>query len=258
MKKIVDWINSHKIITICIALALFVVQPIAVHWMFKTKAATPFWEKTWDAGDLLGYVAGFEAFIGTVFLGVVAARQNDRANDISERLLNHEEERAKLDRKPLVYLVDVHYKTVRLSDVLDSYENTFLHSSLLSDDNGNVIVYSIKIKNVSKICLELLFRYINLHYIAGSKDIKIDGLSINSKSNIFFLPPDEFLSFHFAVNTSDFFFNFPTSVDLCLKLRNPIGESYITNISFYSLGRPSDLYFYQTSYDHQLETKKTN
>ena len=72
---------------ICLAVVIFLGQPLLVHLMFKTQARSPFWESTWGAGDLLGYIAGFEAFVGTVFLGVVAARQNEEANGISNKVL---------------------------------------------------------------------------------------------------------------------------------------------------------------------------
>lgn len=100
MKKIVDWINSHKILTVCIAFLLLVVQPFFVHLILKIPAPSPFFVREWNAGDLITYIAGFEAFIGTVFLGVVAVRQNDKANNLSERVLKIEEESGVFSRYP--------------------------------------------------------------------------------------------------------------------------------------------------------------
>ena len=256
MKKFVDWINSHKIITIIIALLLFVAQPVVVHFMFKPPAATPFWEKTWAAGDLLGYIAGFEAFIGTVFLGIVAARQNDKANDLNELFLDKEEKRAKLERIPSAYLVDYSYKLIKLSEKLSTYDNTFLHKQLRSDENEDVVDISLCLRNVSKVCIETIFQFANLHYVAGNKDVRFEGLSINSKSNIFFIPPNEHLTLHLTVSTSDYFFNYSTLVTLQLRLRNPIVETYLTEITFYAIGNPDNAYFYQTSYDYKMLSEK--
>ncbi len=46
----------------------------------------------WSAGDLIGYIAGFEAFAGTVILGIIAVWQTDKANKTNDSLLKLTEE----------------------------------------------------------------------------------------------------------------------------------------------------------------------
>lgn len=56
----------------------------------------------WGAEDVLNFYGTFLAFIGTVSLGFVAYKQNEKANAISDRLLRIEEER----QMPLIDFFD--------------------------------------------------------------------------------------------------------------------------------------------------------
>lgn len=77
MKKILQWIEHHIIISIIIA---FLAPLIIVHFLFKIQASAEFLAAEWSAGDLIGYIAGFEAFLGATFLGVIAYQQNETQN----------------------------------------------------------------------------------------------------------------------------------------------------------------------------------
>ncbi|MEZ4508113.1 MAG: hypothetical protein R2881_00130 [Eubacteriales bacterium] len=60
---------------------------------------------------MITYIAGFEAFFGTIFLGVVAIRQNEVANLLNERMHKAEEKRDFDERQPLVNVVNLTTKT---------------------------------------------------------------------------------------------------------------------------------------------------
>ena len=77
MSKILDWIKKHVWQTILIGVAAFFVPLVLVHVAYRISAVSPWFASTWEAGELITYIAGFEAFIGTVFLGSVAAKQNE-------------------------------------------------------------------------------------------------------------------------------------------------------------------------------------
>ncbi len=76
MIKLLDFMKKHKIWMTIFSLLFSIIPPIAVHFLFKMKS-TSFWmQPEWTAGDLLTYIAGFEAFIGTVSLGLLSFWQN--------------------------------------------------------------------------------------------------------------------------------------------------------------------------------------
>lgn len=75
MVSVLEWIKKNKGKTIFICLLLFILPLVVVHFLFKLHG--PGWlVAEWTAGDVLGYVAGFEAFLGTVALGALALWQN--------------------------------------------------------------------------------------------------------------------------------------------------------------------------------------
>lgn len=90
MEYIIKWIKNKKVKVILIILALFFVPLIVVHLLFKLNTGIYFLQADWSSGELIGYIAGFEAFIGTITLGVVAVVQTSQANSLSKNLLELE------------------------------------------------------------------------------------------------------------------------------------------------------------------------
>ena len=86
MRKILEWIKKHKKMTFGLCVFVFLFPLVAVHVLFKINAINNWFAATWSAGELLAYIAGFEAFLGTVFLGLRTVHLADQANEINERL----------------------------------------------------------------------------------------------------------------------------------------------------------------------------
>lgn len=71
MEKIIKWISTHKILAIFIVLFVFLLPLVVIHCLFKCRSGVSWLEAEWQAGDVLNYIAGFEALLGTVVLGAV-------------------------------------------------------------------------------------------------------------------------------------------------------------------------------------------
>lgn len=80
MIKLLEWIRRHKVIAGLICLCLFAIPLVVVHILFKIENGPAWLQTKWDAGDVLAYVAGFEAFLGTVSLGALSLWQNEQAH----------------------------------------------------------------------------------------------------------------------------------------------------------------------------------
>lgn len=78
MEKLLSWIIKHKTTTIIVIVLLFVTPLIFIHFLFMFKTDNPLLAAKWTPGDLMAYIAGFEAFIGTVALGALALWQNQQ------------------------------------------------------------------------------------------------------------------------------------------------------------------------------------
>jgi len=92
IESFITWAMKHKIKTMLVIIGLFLAPLIVVHLLFKWGAGYDFLTAEWSAGDLIGYIAGFAVFAGTVILGIIAVWQNDKANKTNDSLLKLTEE----------------------------------------------------------------------------------------------------------------------------------------------------------------------
>lgn len=88
IESFINWIKTNKIKTLLYTILLLLGPLIIVHLLFKWNSGCDFISAEWSAGDLIAYIAGFETFIGTVVLGIIAVWQSDRANITNDNLLN--------------------------------------------------------------------------------------------------------------------------------------------------------------------------
>lgn len=99
----IEWIFTHKAKTAIIAILLFVVPLFVVHVLFKWNSGIKWIQAEWGAGDIISYIAGFEAFIGTTFLSFLALWQNQK----------HKQENDAKDKK----LIEIENEKIRLSNM---------------------------------------------------------------------------------------------------------------------------------------------
>lgn len=86
MKKIYEWIVNHKVKTAIICVTIFMLPLVIVQVLYKLHLGISWLVSEWKAGDVLAYIAGVEAFLGTVFLSVVSLEQNRKAEETNKRL----------------------------------------------------------------------------------------------------------------------------------------------------------------------------
>lgn len=65
-------------------IVVFVVIPFIINGLFKIPVPMWIFQAEYSAGDMLVYVSGAMAFIGTMFLGWIAYKQNDDLKKIEE------------------------------------------------------------------------------------------------------------------------------------------------------------------------------
>ncbi len=86
------------IVTFLIIFAVSVLAvPIFINESYKTNSG---YITLWKAKDLLSYFGAVISAIGTIFIGIIAFKQNNRANDISDRLLKLQE----VNSTPFLYI----------------------------------------------------------------------------------------------------------------------------------------------------------
>ena len=71
-----------------IFVASVLVVPLIINESYKNNSG---YMTLWDANDLLSYFGTVISAVGTIFIGIIAIKQSNRANDISDRLLKIQE-----------------------------------------------------------------------------------------------------------------------------------------------------------------------
>lgn len=233
MSKVLDWIKAHVWQTILIVLAAFLLPLIIVHVMYKTNAISPFFVSTWGPGDLTTYVAGFLAFLGSVVLGAVAVYQNQKANDINNRMIAANEKQNKFTRQPCIMITGAKRDTIQKDN-----EQSFI---ILSFTNATNVYTQFSIDSIS------------FGDVAWSLTRSTPlGESVLQEAPISQLKPFETnnISIHSAIK--DFNINFDCSCTLILSMLNSIGEEYIEKISF-CIAFPDDKSISLSKFTYDIE-----
>ena len=87
MEKVLKWINEHKKLSVLLIVIIVFMPIIVIHFLFKIKTGCYWITPKWGAGDVLGYFGDVLSFVGTIILGYVAICQTQKANNISEKLM---------------------------------------------------------------------------------------------------------------------------------------------------------------------------
>lgn len=72
MDKLWPWIKKHPIKSIILSTLIFVIPLLVVNFLFKIPAINSWFIPEWEASSVLEYIAGFEAFLGTLLLGIIS------------------------------------------------------------------------------------------------------------------------------------------------------------------------------------------
>lgn len=130
MNKIVDWIKNHKTTTLIVCIVMFFLPPVLVHVLFKWNSGIDWLSAEWSAGDILAYIAGFEAFIGTIVLGFVTVYQSGKASRENERLSSENNFLQRISVQRLLPLVSVESITI---------ERSCITTKLYSQDKASTV-----------------------------------------------------------------------------------------------------------------------
>lgn len=232
-KKITDWIRSHKLVSILILIGIFFIPLIAIEFLVDVFFKQISTESNWNVSSLVSYIAGFEALLGTVVLGIATIYLNSKAIKIDETMLENEQKRDKFERQPCVMLLDWGL----CSDRFESFTNMgySLHSceGFVSPPSEAVVVFWLKFVNATKYYTELRFQNMeldkdNVQY----SSLNFHGSVHNPQSNTTILAPAETTILRFIINKGQSAFLHGETFHLHLLVINSIGEKYIETVTF--------------------------
>ena len=236
ISDILDWIKKHVWQTILIGFGLFFLPLFIVHIAYRIPAISPWFASTWEAGELITYIAGFEAFVGTVILGVVAARQNDKANDLNELMLKNDERRAAFERQPCIRIQYCNFKQNDKRDMFHRFEKPYFpHKAQIEQDVPENPIYHmiIQLINVSKSHATILLQSFNIIDLnEPDHNLTYDEVSFSQAKSDFNLASNQTVSLCFSIDKNRLFSRCPKLCHLNLRLFNSIGEVCNEQLTF--------------------------
>ena len=241
MSKILDWIKKHVWQTVLIGFSLFVLPLIIVHVAYRIPAVSPWFASTWEPGELITYIAGFEAFVGTLILGIVTVNLNKKSVELNRELILIEKTRSLYDRKPKLKIEAEEMTPITIGELFDkdipyySYSNLQETRSTVSSGLSQQ-VYLQKIKILPSLDCDLQANVMKLEltiFDIGDQDTIIE---YDKEPELFF--PD-----YFHVRDEPYEFAFihgnliPTAHNvilghLCLRLTNNVLDRFLLSIRF--------------------------
>lgn len=161
MDNIINLLKKHPIRWVLLA---FFAPLVVVHILYYISAPHPSLTAQWGAGDVITYCAGFMAFIGTIFLGIIAidqnnklCEQNDKLHDQNDKLMKMQEDDSIRIRSCNVYL---HNEThVALGEETLLLENEIQAPYSPSTAEGAERFYGMSIHNTSSAFLSKIRIY---------------------------------------------------------------------------------------------------
>lgn len=160
MDRLWPWIKNHPFISIILSTLILVVPLLAVNFLFKTPAIDSWFVPEWEASSLLEYIAGFEAFLGTLLLGIITVHQNSVSQKATERLAAENNALQKISIQHLLPVLKIADVTVHDTEdepkLLINWESLFCREPIAvvethEKDQIKFIVY-VKLGDFSSTC----------------------------------------------------------------------------------------------------------
>jgi hypothetical protein len=238
MFKILDWIKKHVWQTVLIGFGLFLLPLIIVHIAYRIPAISPWFASTWNSGELITYIAGFEAFGGAIFLGAIAAQQNEKANELTKQMQENEERHRLFERQPSLMISKWDSEPIQVEEVFDnnipvfSYDSNFF-DYYFDDVMPNLQLLSITLVNVTQVYAEFSIDHFTLQsYDIDSSKIEYAEMSTSSEKDRFHVLPNNDITLGFVLNQDIFNEKAGMHANFAITMLNSIGELYSEIIEF--------------------------
>lgn len=239
MSKILDWIKSHKALTVLIAAAVFLLPLVCVHIAYKINAVSPFFVSTWDSGNLITYIAGFEAFLGSLFLGGVAVYQNKKANELNVRMLENEEKHRKFERTPCVQISPRKVTIQTITNVLNHPGPIYYYKDYRELGNypsdywdKEYFLFSWEVKNAASKQIRVTLNKLELKMPKQQETLIFTKNWMNLSLEMPYIVPQNSIDIGFIIDIETMEPKNNLEGDLVLEILNDVNEVYILSLVF--------------------------
>lgn len=240
LSKILFWIKKHIWQSSLIGFGFFMLPLIIVHLLYKWRTPFFLFQSSWDSGDLITYISGFEAFIGTLFLGFIAVWQNEKAIKINDRILKIEEIDSHFHRYPNYRIGKCSVEQTSLNKIFDLNAIMF-HSKELKQDfifstektSKQFHRFSFIIENISDFNCTISMNELVLTSLTNNAfKIEYDNTAIAKIDTYFTFASKQELQMSFILYNEDLHEEDSFLVDTRLTIMNYLEEEFSLSLKF--------------------------
>ena len=252
--------NSHLykkwwVWAICSAVIIYI--PFLINELYKADTG---YITMWGASDVLNFYGSLLSFAGTVVLGALALWQNNKANDMNERLMKIENERFKLELQPYVLVTNWRLESKDIIDLILSPQKLYIQIQNSQIEELECACLSLNLANTSNSVT--IVNYIDANVYHNEKFIESwSNSTANQQNSKIYIPCGEIGEISFYCSKEKMFSFLGKKISINLILENRYGERYkeIFDIVIAQLSKNSDnsWYLYISPQNYKIE-KLTN
>lgn len=155
VKEIKSFINKYKKSIVLWGLIGFFLPMIIVHILFKWNSGIDFLVAEWSAGDVLGYIGTILSFVGTIILSILALQAANKANDLSKKVIENEQERYRLEMRPFVLVSDWKAFEIDSKELIDDPKEKYIQIGLYK--GGTALGLALELTNTTESCITVQY-----------------------------------------------------------------------------------------------------
>ena len=246
--------NSRKIALCTLGIiAIFALPLLIVHLLFKWNSGVDFFVAKWSAGDALAYVGTMLTFIGTIALSYMALKASNKANELSQKVIDMELNNYKLDLRPFVLVSDWNAYEIDCTELIDNPAKKYIQIGKYQ--NGNALGLAIKLTNTSNSCITVQYST----GISRNPELNWGNAAVNQSNLKMILSPGESDEFVFYATKEFMEKQISHRVKIELILENRFSKRYkesftvlITSLSNKVKTLPGQWYCHLFAQDYEI------
>ena len=133
----------------------FFVPLIVVHLLFKWYSGVDFLVAEWDAGDILGYIGTILTFVGTIILSILALQASNKANELSKKVIEIEQDRNRLELRPFVLVSNWKAYEIDSKELIDDPKEKYIQIGKYNA--GVALGLELELTNTTQSCITVQY-----------------------------------------------------------------------------------------------------
>lgn len=198
LEEIKKFWTKHKKVIIIWVLVGFFLPLIVVHLLFKWYSGVDFLVAEWSAGELLEYIGTILTFISTIILSVLALQSSNKANKLSEKVIENEQERYRLEMRPFVLVSDWKAFEIDNKELFDDPKEKYIQIGLYK--GGTALGLALELTNTTESCITVQYErgttrnpeFCWSNAAVNQENLKM-SLAPGDKDRFIFYAPPEFM-----------------------------------------------------------------